>query len=91
MEFPILNELRLPETCIKLITQFAREPHPTALLMRSMQFQRFRAGYNQNLGCHFPACLRVRGSMRRGFDSFKLDYMTFEYDGLTGERHIADI
>ena len=90
MEFPILNELQLPETCIKLISQFAREPHPTALLMRSMQFQRLRAGYNQNLGCHYPACLNVRGSLKRGFNPFKLDFMKFEYDRLTGELHIDE-
>ena len=41
MELPILNELRLPDTCIKLITQFLRESHPTALLIGELSFHRY--------------------------------------------------
>ena len=95
MEFPILNELRLPETCIKLITQFAREPDPRAVLIKSLQFRRFRAGYNENLNCHYPRRLEVRGSMRgfitiRGRNMFQMDQINFFYDRLTGEQHIYD-
>ena len=39
MEFPILNNLNLPETCIKLIKQFLWEPHPTAVLIKELTFE----------------------------------------------------
>ena len=38
MEFPILNELHLPETCLRLIKQFLWEPHPTAVLIKGLTF-----------------------------------------------------
>jgi hypothetical protein len=40
MEFPILNELHLPETCLRLIKQFLWEPHPTAVLIKGLTFER---------------------------------------------------
>ena len=95
MEFPVLNGLNLPETCIRLITQFAREPHPTAVLIKSLQFRRFKAGYTEILHCHYPRRLEVRGSMRgsitiRGRNMFLIDQINLFYDRLTGEQHIDD-
>ena len=40
MEFPILLELPLPETCRKIVTQFLRPIHPTARLINALTFQR---------------------------------------------------
>ena len=90
MEFPVLNELHLPEACIRLITQFAREPHPTAVLIKSLQFRRFRAGYNETLNCHYPRCLEVRGAAITPRGQFKIDWFNFEYDRVTGEKHRYD-
>ena len=90
MEFPVLNELHLPEACIRLITQFAREPHPTAVLIKSLQFRRFRARYNSNLAFFCHACLRVTGAaiIKRGI--FERDWLSFEYDRITGDQSIYD-
>ena len=41
MEFHVLNELHLPDSCIRLITQFLREPHPTAVLIGELSFHRY--------------------------------------------------
>ena len=51
MEFPVLLELPLPAPCRKIVTQFLREPHPTALLIGRLSFRRYRD--NVNLGT-FP-------------------------------------
>ena len=40
MEFPILRELPLPDSCVKIVTQFLREPHPTAMLIKELRFRR---------------------------------------------------
>ena len=40
MEFPVLMKLPIPLSAIRLITQFAWEPHPTALLIKALKFER---------------------------------------------------
>jgi hypothetical protein len=39
MEFPILNLLHLPGPASRIITQFLREPHPTAKLIHDLKFE----------------------------------------------------
>jgi hypothetical protein len=39
MEFPVLHELPLPALCVKLVTQFLREPHPAAMLVQKLTFE----------------------------------------------------
>ena len=39
MEFPILNLLHLPVPALMIITQFLREPHPTAKLIHALDFE----------------------------------------------------
>ena len=90
MEFPVLNKLYLPDSCIRLITQFAREPHPTAVLIKSLQFQRFKAGYTEILHCHYPRRLEVRGAAITPRGPFEIDWFKLEYDRLTGEKHRYD-
>ena len=40
MELPILLLTPLPESAIKLVTQFLRKPHPCALLIKQLTFFR---------------------------------------------------
>jgi len=39
MEFPIVSQLRLPKTAQRIITQLLREPHPTAALIKNLDFE----------------------------------------------------
>jgi len=43
MEFPVLGEMHLPDSAVKIITQFLREPHPTALLFKDIRFYNHQA------------------------------------------------
>ena len=43
MEFPILTLLPLPLPAIRLVTQYLRQPHPTALLIKPLKFLRHDA------------------------------------------------
>ena len=40
MELPILLLTNLPESAIRLVTQFLRKPHPCALLIKQLTFFR---------------------------------------------------
>ena len=45
MEFPILQKLRLPETAIRMVTEFLREPHPTAAMIKAVHFDHYPWGF----------------------------------------------
>ena len=38
MEFPFLLKLPLSEIPLQIVSQFLREPHPAALLIKQLQF-----------------------------------------------------
>ena len=39
MEFRVLTHLPIPATAQKIITQFLRQPHPTAKLIQNLRFE----------------------------------------------------
>ena len=55
MEFPILQKLRLPETAIRMVTEFLRKPHPTAALIKALHFDHYPWGFalsGDAIRCH---------------------------------------
>lgn len=69
MEFPILDKLPLPATCRKLVTQFLREAHPTAELIKWLHFRREEAQESDYVDEGSSACLLVSGHGLRFWDS----------------------
>ena len=63
MEFRILSLMPLPETARKLVTQFLREPHPTANLIQALKFEREEAQESdeENEQHRIPECLKITG------------------------------
>ena len=45
MEFPILQRLPLPQTAIRMVTEFLREPHPTAVMIKAVHFDHYPWGF----------------------------------------------
>ena len=48
MEFPVLQELPLPALCVKLVTQFLREPHPAAMLIQKLTFEHDEQAWDED-------------------------------------------
>ena len=46
MEFPILHRLLMPQTAIRTVTEFLREPHPTAALIKALRFSSHPGGFS---------------------------------------------
>ena len=62
MELPILNLLPLPQTAIQMVTRFLRKPHPTALLIKELDFWHMETLMNfETSGIFMETMLVVRG------------------------------
>ena len=46
MELPILKQLPLPETAVRMVTQFLRKPHPTAAMIKELHFDHYPWGFS---------------------------------------------
>ena len=75
MELPVLLLTTLPESAIKLVTQFLRKPHPCALMIKELTFYQTGLLSKSPVGKRFTT-LNV--------EIEKSTYCFF-YDGLTGE------
>ena len=40
MQFPHINKLELPDECRSIVISFLRVPHPTAKMIKALQFER---------------------------------------------------
>ena len=75
MELPILLLTTLPESAIKLVTQFLRKPHPCAMLIKQLTFYQTGILSMSPVGRRFTVLNVELG---------KYTYR-FRYDGLTGD------
>lgn len=97
MEFPIVDRLPLPMTCKKMVVEFLREPHPTAVLMKKLTFGRRESTQDpgqfwltvQGDGVQFkdPDCNTLSDGawVRALFPSRPGPVMVFKYKSATGE------
>ena len=85
MEFPILTFLPMPAPAIRLVTQFLREPHPTAILIQKLTFIRTDPDYEEcDEDPSFPATLLVDGEAIMVCE-FTQHRLLFTYNKHTGE------
>jgi hypothetical protein len=85
MEFPILEELSLPLTAIRIVTEFLREPHPTAAMIKDVLFQQYEWGSlvsGKTVRCHVgnrhpPKYMKVSAKI--------VCMLKFVFDPYTGE------
>ena len=94
MELPILKYLPLPEDARRIVIQFLRKPHPTAVLIKQLTFERFPndgdmlAYWNAPI---WPFGYSVRGDTIRRSDPYnprvlrKIREFRFHLDEHTGE------
>ena len=90
MEFSVLLALPLPATCRKIVTQFLREPHPTATLIKVVRFQYDVIEYHDGWRCLVITGPSVRVLHRRKWPpSYECGVwgLAFCYDAITGESN----
>ena len=84
MEFPILQKLPSPHTAIRIVTAFLREPHPTAALIKALQFRHYSWGFSLSgdaIRYHRQNVYPPRFCQGKLTDVMKM----FEFDEDTGE------
>ncbi len=100
MEFPILQHLPLPGPAIRMVTEFLREPHPTAAMIKALRFSRWSGGFSvkgktiryHKMGAYPPKFMRDRLTTVSVMRIFNFDEETGEFeiesdydDGMTVE------
>ena len=77
MELPILLLTPLPESAVKLVTQFLRKPHPCAVLIKQLTF-------------YYEGCLRKELGRVANFLCVDADDCTYRFCYITQTGELAN-
>ena len=83
---PVVNYLQLPEEVLHIIDLFLRKPHPTAVMMAELSFERNRyLVFERDGECHTEEVYNVHGPQRLSLKPGEWYANVFNYNRPFGE------